>query len=94
MLNAENQEFKKFKGILLEYLSNKISKPIILVVDNLNIRKRLEDVFKYDIQELAKYNEYDLFTIKSRDLRVFKICDSVEYQNLNKTIKDNSDRIL
>ena len=53
----------------------------------------MKEVFKYDIQELSKYGENELFLNKNSILRVFKICTTYEYEKLTKVIKDNSIKI-
>lgn len=93
MNNTENEEFKRLKEVLLNHLSSQMfSKPKILIVDNENTKNRLEEVFKYDIQEISKYREEDLFSMKIPDLKVFKICTNIEYLNLNEVIKINSEK--
>ncbi len=65
MNDNEYEEFKRLKEILLTHLSSKVFlKPKILIVDNENTKNRLEEVFKYDIQEISKYREEELFSMK------------------------------
>lgn len=94
MNDNEYEEFKRLKEILLTHLSSKeFLKPKILIVDNENTKNRLEEVFKYDIQEMSKYSDKDIFSMKIADLKVFKICTNTEYLNLNEVIKINSEKI-
>lgn len=94
MIDEEYQEFKKYKEILISHLSKAILKPLIMVIDNVAVKSRLEEVFKYDIQELSKFGDEELFTMKDVKLKVFKICTSNEYSNLNDVIKENSEIIF
>ena len=93
MNDKEYEEFKRLKEILLNHLSKVIPKPLILVIDNVNVKGRLEEVFKYDIQELSKYGENELFLMNNPKLKVFKICTACEYEKLTKVIRDNSIKI-
>lgn len=93
MNDKEYEEFKRLKEILLNHLSKVIPKPLILVIDNVNVKCRLEEVFKYDIQALSKYSDEELFSMKIPDLKVFKICTNAEYLNLKEVIRDNSIKI-
>lgn len=90
MKDKEYENFKELKEILLNHLSVKgFSKPVILVIDNENVKNRIEEVFKYDIQELSKYVEEELFMMKNK-LKIFKICSSSEYEVLTEAVKNNS----
>lgn len=94
MNDKEYEEFKRLKEILLTHLSSKkFVKPIILVIENISVKNRIEEVFKYDIQELSKYGDYELFSMKNPELKVFKICTTYEYAELAEVIKDNSIKI-
>ncbi len=94
MNDEEYEEFKRLKEILLNHLSSEeFVKPIIIVIDNTSVKTRMKEVFKYDIQELSKYGENELFLNKNSILRVFKICTTYEYEKLTKVIKDNSIKI-
>lgn len=91
----ENEKFKKLKEILVNHLSSKVFlKPKILVVDNESIKHRLEEVFKYDIQEQSKYSDDVLFSMKNLEFKVFKICTNQEYFNLPDIMKDNAEPIF
>ena len=93
MNDKEYEEFKRLKENLLNHLSKVIPKPLILVIDNVNVKCRLEEVFKYDIQELSKYGEQELFLMNNPKLKVFKICTTYEYKKLTEVIRDNSIKI-
>lgn len=94
MTDTEYDKFKELKNIIIKHMEKKeFSKPIIVIADNHNVKNRLEEVFKYDMQELSKYDERTLFQMKNPDLKVFKICTSVEYENLHQLLKDNSIKI-
>ena len=73
MNDKEYEEFKRLKEILLNHLSKVIPKPLILVIDNVAVKSRLDEVFKYDIQELSKFGDEELFTMKDIKLKVFKV---------------------
>lgn len=91
MNDKEYENFKELKEILLNHLSfNGFSKPVILVIDNENVKNRIEEVFKYDIQELSKYVDEELFMMKNPKLKVFKICTSSKYEVLTEAVKNNS----
>ncbi len=91
MNDNEYENFKEVKEILLKHLSFKgFSTPIILVIDNADIKNRMEEVFKYDIQELSKYIEEELFMMKNPKLKVFMICTSSKYEVLTEAVKNNS----
>lgn len=93
MNDNEYEKFKEYKEYLLNYLSSKVFlKPLILEIDNEKIKNRMEEVFKYDIQDFAKYNEEELFMMKEPKLKVFKICTSSEYESLAESIKNNSNK--
>lgn len=94
MNDKEYEHFKEYKEILLQHLSFKgFQKPKVFVIDNINVRNRLNEVFKYDIQELERYAEHDLFLMKNPKIKVFKICTSLEYLKLDEIIKINSDKV-
>lgn len=94
MNDKEYEEFKKYKEVLLQHLSSKgFQKPKVFVIDNINVRNRLNEVFKYDLQELERYEEHDLYTMKNLKIKVFKICTSFEYLKLDEIIKNNSEKI-
>ncbi len=66
MNDEEYEEFKRLKEILLNHLSSEeFVKPIIIVIDNTSVKTRMKEVFKYDIQELSKYGENELFLNKN-----------------------------
>lgn len=91
MNDNEYENFKEVKEILLKHLSFKgFSTPIILVIDNADIKNRMEEVFKYDLQELSKYKDEELFMMKNPKLKVFKICTTNEYKALPEAVKNNS----
>lgn len=90
MSDNEYQEFKRYKELLINHLSKVNQKPLIVVVDNDNVKLRLEEVFKYDIQDLSRFNDDVLFSMDDVNLKVFKICTSDEYLKLDDIIKDNS----
>ena len=77
MNDKEYEEFKRLKEILLNHLSKVIPKPLILVIDNVNVKGRLEEVFKYDIQELSKYGENELFLMNNPKLKVLGLANHV-----------------
>lgn len=94
MNDKEYEQLKEYKEILLQHLSFKgYQKPKVFVIDNINVRNRLNEVFKYDIQELERYAEHDLFAMKNPKIKVFKICTSFEYLKLDEIIKINSDKV-
>lgn len=65
MTDTEYDKFKELKNIIIKHMEKKeFSKPIILIADNSNVKNRLEEVFKYDLQELSKYDERTLFQMK------------------------------
>lgn len=91
MNDKEYENFKEVKEILLNHLSFKgFSTPIILIIDNEDIKNRMEEVFKYDLQELSKYKDEELFMMKNPKFKVFKICTTKEYEALTEAIKNNS----
>lgn len=95
MNDKEYEEFKRLKEILLNHLSKVIPKPLILVIDNVNVKGRLEEVFKYDIQELSKYGENELFLMNNPKLKVFKICTACEYENwCNETMSSDTKNFI
>lgn len=94
MNDKEYEQFKEYKEMLLQHLSFKgFQKPKVFVIDNVNVKNRLEEVFKYDIQELARYKDVELFTMKDPEIKVFKICTSIEYLKLDEIINVNSNKV-